>query len=695
MSGTMLSGRGFVLRLLFSVGVSLLLLAVLLYGLTGSVNLGLLPRLKQILVATPLLAIFGYLLAALAQAFLRAIRYRILLKATEKKVPGILPMMLISQSRNMFVDMLPARLGEFSYMAMLNRGYTVRAEACLSSLSLSFVFDLIALALLIVCILIYQLFSGQLQTWLLAVLLVVLAVVAVLLFFLYPFFARFSRWLAQREATRHRWFAGLSRFARQTAEALRGTARAGILTPVLLLSCGVRLIKYLGLAALFLGIGQAALQATTQVGLAGMLISLVSAEAASSLPLPTFMSFGAYEAGGSLVMTVLGVDGQSAALLMLAVHIWSQCVDYGLGILALVLFFLSSGFFRPERARKATARFSWGMVLLTAMLFVAGILFAGFEVRNLRKMGSFSAPQPGVPLERGREAKQDTILQSLHGFVVWSSNRSGNHDIVMLSLPEQKLTRLTTNPHYPRISPDGGRIVFCRSQVPWVSQRNPLPWDVYLLDLATGKERLVARNANVPSWSDDGKKIRFQRNRNQVVEIDLDSGQEHILMESGNNIDLPASVTLEVPVYSDRRHELATLRGSRRGTAVIDSKGTTRMVGHGCQINWSPDSSYLFYVDHGGRMKNAFYKVNPDTLQRFLWFDSPGEYSHEYFPKVANTGAFLVYGASRGGHEHDRADYEIFLWKIGSPAASAIRLSYYTGNDCWPDIYLYTQQTQP
>ena len=118
------------------------------------------------------------------------------------------------------------------------------------------------------------------------------------------------------------------------------------------------------------------------------------------------------------------------------------------------------------------------------------------------------------------------------------------------------------------------------------------------------------------------------------------------------------------------------------------------MVGRGCQINWSPDSSYLFYVDHGGRMKNAFYKVNPNTLQRTLWFDAPGEYSHEYFPKVANTGAFLVYGASRGGHEHDRADYEIFLWQIGSPAASAIRLSYYTGNDCWPDIYLYTQKTQ-
>jgi len=688
-----------VLRLLFSVGVSLALLAVLLYGLTGSINLTILPRLKQILVTTPPLAILGYLIAALAQAFLRAIRYRILLKATEKKVPGIIPMMLVSQSRNMFVDMLPARLGELSYMAMLNRGYTVRAEACLSSLSLSFVFDLMALAMLIVCILVYQLLSGQPQAWLFVVLFVVLAVVATLLFFLYPFFARFSSWLEQVTASKHQWLAGLARFAQQTVIALRETAQAGILTPVLLLSCGVRLIKYLGLAALFLGIGQTALQATTKVGLAGMLLSLISAEAASSLPLPTFMSFGVYEAGGSLIMTVLGVDGQSAALLMLAVHIWSQCVDYGLGILGLVLIFLSSGFLGTERGKKTAGSSSWGMIPVAVAICIAGILFAGFEVRNLKKIGGFSAPQPGVPLERGRGAEKDKVLQSLYGFVVWSSNRFGNHDIVMLSLPEQKLTRLTTNPHteyYPRISPDGKRIVFSRSQASWVSQRNPYPWDVYLLDLATGQERLVARNANVPTWSDDGRKVRFQRNGNQFVEYDLATQREHILFETGKNLALAKTVLLETPVWSDARKALAvTLRGSMRATVIIDQQGKIRRVGNGCEINWAPAGSYLFHVDHGGRMDNAFFKVNPDTLRRILWFDSPGEYSHEYFPKVGNTGEFLVYGASKGGHEHDRADYEIFLWKIGSPAASATRLSYYTGNDCWPDIYLYTLKIQP
>ena len=69
-------------------------------------------------------------------------------------------------------------------------------------------------------------------------------------------------------------------------------------------------------------------------------------------------------------------------------------------------------------------------------------------------------------------------------------------------------------------------------------------------------------------------------------------------------------------------------------------------------------------------------------------FDAPGDYSHEYFPMIANTGDVLVYGASSEGHEHDTADYEIFLWAIGAPAKQAVRLTHHTGNDCWPDLYL-------
>ena len=68
--------------------------------------------------------------------------------------------------------------------------------------------------------------------------------------------------------------------------------------------------------------------------------------------------------------------------------------------------------------------------------------------------------------------------------------------------------------------------------------------------------------------------------------------------------------------------------------------------------------------------------------------DLPGEYSHEYFPRLSRDGRYLVWAASREGHEHDIADYEIFLWRMGDPPKDALRLTHSPANDRWPDIYL-------
>ena len=65
-----------------------------------------------------------------------------------------------------------------------------------------------------------------------------------------------------------------------------------------------------------------------------------------------------------------------------------------------------------------------------------------------------------------------------------------------------------------------------------------------------------------------------------------------------------------------------------------------------------------------------------------------GEYSHEYFPQASPDGRWLVWGASAGGHEHDRADYEIFIWQIGKPWESARRITYHSANDQWPDLWM-------
>jgi hypothetical protein len=55
---------------------------------------------------------------------------------------------------------------------------------------------------------------------------------------------------------------------------------------------------------------------------------------------------------------------------------------------------------------------------------------------------------------------------------------------------------------------------------------------------------------------------------------------------------------------------------------------------------------------------------------------------------LSSDGRYLVLGASAGGHEHDVADYEIFLWSVESPIDTAVRLTFHSGNDNWPDVFV-------
>ena len=90
-----------------------------------------------------------------------------------------------------------------------------------------------------------------------------------------------------------------------------------------------------------------------------------------------------------------------------------------------------------------------------------------------------------------------------------------------------------------------------------------------------------------------------------------------------------------------------------------------------------------------GRMKNAVWARDAGPgAEPCVLLDAPEPWSHEYFPRFAGEGRWLVYGASTGGHEQDSADYEIFLWDTADTNTPPARLTFHTGNDCWPDAWL-------
>ena len=698
-----------VLRLGISIGVSFAVLGLMIHLFSGGLSPENRPSIFGVLEKTThwLLLVYGALY--LVQLMLRAWRYRILIAASgEQNIPSFFHMSVVTGVRNMLVDLLPARVGELSYVAMLNRGYRVGADACLSSLTIAIAFDFVALLFVVLGLFSIQLFSGGVENWMLGALLsaTVITVIAIIgLFVIAPWFVRA---FMQADSSRIRQSKVLNfifNLANKFVSAIQSTRRSGSLLSVLLLSISIRVLKYAGFFLLFKAVVVPSFQQLAGLPMPQVVSALIGGELAASLPVPAFMSFGVYEAGGTAVLTAFGIDKIQSLISMLAVHIWSQLFDYIFGGICLLLFVIlfKSGAGKEQVKSVKSQLIKVGLV---GIVFLFGSALLAKEYRTSKKMGSVTPPPIGSDVsanfvERLAATKQE--LQEVNGFAVWSSNRFGDHDIIKMEVPSREVTRLTSSSYtdfYPRISPDGKRIVFARSQEPFVSQRNWVAWDVYVLDIESGKEKLVSKNANFPNWVDNSS-VSYAHKGSQVVVKSLTvSGKEEVVYDSGKTNKVAAGAHIATPEYNPKTKQVAFtgkqshlgMRTGFWGTAIQQKDSTHTGLYDGCQVFFSSDNTYIYQVTNDAgkydSQGNQFVKIDPVTYERTVLFDFNDDYSHIYFPKDSNDGRYMIFGGSASGHHHDEADYEIFLWDMQTQKEYATRLSFHSGNDNWPDVYI-------
>jgi hypothetical protein len=168
-------------------------------------------------------------------------------------------------------------------------------------------------------------------------------------------------------------------------------------------------------------------------------------------------------------------------------------------------------------------------------------------------------------------------------------------------------------------------------------------------------------------------------------------------MDSAGVDELDGALLQQPEMSRDGRFIAITLRGSKRETGIWDiAKKKWFSTGLGCQINWTPDAAAIYWVNPTGNGGSEIFrmpikdgkpaKTFSDDELRFM--DLPGRRSHEYFPELSADGKWMVWGITQRGHDHDIADYEIYLWQVGTPKEDAVRLTYHSGNDRWPDIFI-------
>jgi uncharacterized protein (TIRG00374 family) len=241
----------------------------------------------------------------------------------------------VTLARGLFIDLLPARLGELSYVYLLTTKAGRPVEEGVSTLVLSVLFDVVALGPLVV-LAVVVVGSGDVIPvgWLVALSVVMVALAYTFIRLAEPLALRAARWIGRGrdEGRLHQLAAKLE----LTSQALGEIKGRGIFATVLGVSTVVRLCKFASYYFLFLAVMAPYGYTTHTVGFFRVFLGVVGAELSAALPVHGIAGFGTYESVWAFTFTRLGFDRQHAIISGILAHLLSQLVEYAMGAVALL-----------------------------------------------------------------------------------------------------------------------------------------------------------------------------------------------------------------------------------------------------------------------------------------------------------------------------------------------------------------------
>jgi uncharacterized membrane protein YbhN (UPF0104 family) len=238
----------------------------------------------------------------------------------------------------LLVDLLPARLGELSYVYLVTTKGRRPIEDGVATLAIAFLLDLVALSPLVLAALLIVGGGTLVPLWIAWTATAVLAgggLVAVVL--AGPVARRLSTWLERSDVSR--WTTAGAARLRTLAARFDQAKRERLLLPALVLSLVVRLCKYGSAYCLVLSLLVPLGYSTAQLGVLRIFLGSVAAEIAASLPVHGLAGFGTYEAAWTLTLEELGYPRDHAVISGLLAHAITQGIEYLLGGAALIWIF--------------------------------------------------------------------------------------------------------------------------------------------------------------------------------------------------------------------------------------------------------------------------------------------------------------------------------------------------------------------
>jgi len=281
-----------------------------------------------------------FMLISLANTFLRSWRYRWLL--LPQKI-GYGTVFLVTLIRNVFVDLLPARIGSLSYIYILNKRLNFSFESAASSLLVSIFFDFLTLSpfLILAAVVVGSGGSAVPLSLMIMAALFFFVLVFVLYLRLHPlllFAIRIIEAVLQGLRLQDKsWALALIEKGHLTITELDGIKQRGIFWPLFIVSFFIRSAKYGALYFLLASLLKSHGFALRQISFWMTVLGINGAELTSVLPIKGIGGFGTWESAWALSFQLMDFDSRLAVITGIGVHLITNLFEYMLGIAAILV----------------------------------------------------------------------------------------------------------------------------------------------------------------------------------------------------------------------------------------------------------------------------------------------------------------------------------------------------------------------
>ena len=273
-----------------------------------------------------------------------------------------------------------------------------------------------------------------------------------------------------------------------------------------------------------------------------------------------------------------------------------------------------------------------------------------------------------------------TKLKTYKHKIVHESFQKDNWEIYIRSADGSNPVNLTNSPKinelYPKVSPDGKKIVFCADE----GQGEKKVRNVYYMNINGSSRIKVAANARQPCWSPDGKKIAYLKGKSEkftyvdyattglfVYDIKTGTHTQHQNSNINNLYNIcwhPGGQWFFATVHAGMGYGHAILAIEAQGEKVFD------MGISGCRPDISPDGKKIAWgsTDLDLNIGDLDFSSPKPMVKNIRTIAHSSEPMHIYHVDFSPDGKFVAFsrgpGAKRMGHAAEIVGIEAAGWDI-------------------------------